>query len=161
LPAMYEYIDGYLENEYNALQASLKNLMNIVNYENILETCKMSHNVKFDIKFISKRWYTDPIQASDYSLIEGMAIEKLDSNEQINQLILICGSDTYQASIYTSITQKQEYAYGFSIAKSGLKFAFNNELQDLSSLEDKLDKSRQIIETDTEDKEEFEERSKK
>ncbi|RIB27241.1 hypothetical protein C2G38_2029558 [Gigaspora rosea] len=275
LPAAHEYTDGYLEDEYDALQASLENLLNMVNREDILETWKvflfdyhshshphyvillrdnmhlctclyiisngfycrhffsvfkMSRNAKFDIKLISKRWYTDSMQASDYSMIEGTAIEEIDSNEQMNQLISIRGSNAYQASIHTSITQKQEYAYGFGVAKSGLKFALDNGLVDefaeliekfienhtdvdannrmtievtrienpkklkhkgrpkilkstqivqdlnaenlnerqnlntkrsLSSQEDKSDKSRQIIETDTEDKEEFEERSKK
>ncbi|CAG8470633.1 6821_t:CDS:2 [Dentiscutata erythropus] len=36
-PDTHEYMNGYLEDEYDALQASLENLMNIVNHENILE----------------------------------------------------------------------------------------------------------------------------
>ncbi|CAG8820843.1 35076_t:CDS:2, partial [Gigaspora margarita] len=275
LPATHEYTNRYLEDKYDALQASLKNLLNMVNHEDILETWKvslfdhyshsypyyvillrdnthlytclyiisngfycrhffsifkMSHNMKFDVKLISNRWYTDLMQVSDYSIIEGMAIEEINSNEQINQLISICGPNTYQASIHTSITQKQEYAYSFGVAKSELKFALDNRLvdefaeliekfienhtdanvnnqimievtrienpkklkykecpkilkstpivqnlnaknlnkkqnlntkQSLSSQGDKSDKLRQIIETDTEVKEEFEKRSKK
>ncbi|CAG8788046.1 1584_t:CDS:2, partial [Dentiscutata erythropus] len=36
--------------------------------------------------------------------------------------------DIYQASIYTSITQKQKYAYGFGMAKDKLKFALDNRI---------------------------------
>ncbi|CAG8697807.1 1239_t:CDS:2 [Dentiscutata erythropus] len=161
LPAVHEYTDGYFENEYDALQALLENLVNMVNCENILETWKMSRNAKFDVKLIFKHWYTDPMQASDYSMIEGTAIEELDSNEQINQLISIRGPDAYQAT------------------KSGLKFALDNGLVDefagliekftenhtdvdvnnrMIIEEDKSDKLRQIVETDTE---EVEERPKK
>ncbi|CAG8470644.1 6822_t:CDS:1, partial [Dentiscutata erythropus] len=53
-----------------------------------------------------------------------------DVNKQMNQLISIRGSDTYQASIHTSITQKQEYIYSFGVAKSKLKFALANGLVD-------------------------------
>ncbi|CAG8716239.1 25053_t:CDS:2 [Gigaspora margarita] len=196
LSTAHEYTDRYLEDKYDALQASLKNLMNIVNCENILETWKVSlfdhysysysyysillnDNIHFDVKLISKHWYTDLIQASNYSIIEGAAIKELDLYEQTNY---------------------------FGIAKSGLKFALNNGLVDefagliekfienytnidannqmtieVTRIEnskklkhkghpkisksipskDKSDKLRQIIETDTKDKEEFEERSKK
>ncbi|CAG8842130.1 39240_t:CDS:1, partial [Gigaspora margarita] len=175
LPAVHEYTYGYLEDEYDALQASLENLLNIVNCKDILETWKvslfdhhshsypyyvillrdnmhlctclyiisngfycrhffsvfkMSRNMKFDVKLISKHWYTNPMQVSDYSMIKGTAIEEIDSNKQMNQLISIRGPNAYQASIHTSITQKQEYAYSFGIAKSGLKFVFDNELVD-------------------------------
>ncbi|CAG8553362.1 21565_t:CDS:2 [Cetraspora pellucida] len=130
LLAAHKYTDGYLEDEYDALQASLENLLNIVNHNTHLCTClyiisngfycrhffsvfKISRNAKFDIKLISKCWYTDLMQASDYSMIEGIVIEKIDSNKQINQLISIHGPNIYQASIHTSIIQKQEYAYDF------------------------------------------------
>ncbi|CAG8759174.1 20711_t:CDS:2, partial [Dentiscutata erythropus] len=38
--------------------------------------------------------------------------------------------DVYQPSIHTSIVEKQEYACGFNIVKSGLKFAIENSLVD-------------------------------
>ncbi|CAG8756546.1 8382_t:CDS:1, partial [Dentiscutata erythropus] len=34
----------------------------------------------------------------------------------------------YQTTIHANIAEKQKYAHGFSIAKSGLKFAIKNEL---------------------------------
>ncbi|CAG8795031.1 27746_t:CDS:2, partial [Racocetra persica] len=64
----------------------------------------VSRNAKFDIKLISKRWYTDPMQASDYSVILGISAVEFDTYEEINQVI--------------------------SIPKSGLKFALENRLVD-------------------------------
>ncbi|CAG8741864.1 3785_t:CDS:2, partial [Cetraspora pellucida] len=137
----------------------------------------------------------------NYSVIEGTDNVEFDENEEMNQLISICGPDTYQASIHTSITQKQEYAYGFGVAKSGLKFALENKLVDefvklierfignytgvdvnnqmtidvtcienpkrlkhkgrskMQKSSENQDKSRRMVETDTED-EEFEESSR-
>ncbi|CAG8837120.1 17580_t:CDS:2, partial [Gigaspora margarita] len=37
LPSAHESMDGYLEDEYDALQASLENIMNMVIKNNILE----------------------------------------------------------------------------------------------------------------------------
>ncbi|CAG8844519.1 41530_t:CDS:2, partial [Gigaspora margarita] len=174
----HEYEEGYLKDEYDALQALLKNIMNIVNHDNILEiwhislfdqrdhsyshyvvlladnthicTClyiisnsfyckhffaifKISCNTKFDIKLISKRWYTNPMQVSNYSIITGTTTTKFDTvkfgtSEEMNQVISIREHDTYQASIHANITEKQEYAHGFGIAKSGLKFILKNGL---------------------------------
>ncbi|CAG8611293.1 13367_t:CDS:2 [Dentiscutata erythropus] len=102
LPATHEYIDGYLENEYDTLQALLENLVNMVN-------------------------------PSDYFMIEGTAVEELDSNEQINQLISIRGPDAYQASIHTSITRKQEYAYVDEFAGLIEKFIENHTDVDVNN----------------------------
>ncbi|CAG8540844.1 24060_t:CDS:2 [Dentiscutata erythropus] len=113
----HEYMDGYLEDEYDALQASLENIINMV-----------SHNAKFDIKLISKHWYTDSMQASNYSVIPDTSYMEYDTNEEINQVISIHEPDIYRASIHNNITQKQDYAYGFGIAKSELKFALENVL---------------------------------
>ncbi|CAG8849096.1 17867_t:CDS:2, partial [Gigaspora margarita] len=152
-PSAHEYEEGYFEDEYDALQASLENIINIVNHNNILEvwhvslfdqrdhsyphyvvlladnmhicTClyiisngfycrhfsaifKMSCDAKFDIKLISKCWYTDPMQASNYSIITGTAAAEFDTVE--------------------FGTKKQEYAYSFGVAKSGLKFTLENGL---------------------------------
>ncbi|CAG8771481.1 8897_t:CDS:2, partial [Dentiscutata erythropus] len=107
LPSAHECTDGYLEDEYDALQASLENIMNIVNYKHILEIWKV---LLFD--------HHD--HSSDAT--------ELDMNEEINQVVSIRGSNTYQATIHASITEKQEYAHGFGIAKSGLKFAMENGL---------------------------------
>ncbi|CAG8461986.1 13927_t:CDS:2 [Cetraspora pellucida] len=62
----------------------------------------MSSNVKFDIKLLLKHWYTDPMQASKYSIIRDTATAEFNINEK--------------------------YAYSFGIAKSELKFALKNEL---------------------------------
>ncbi|CAG8565017.1 3468_t:CDS:2, partial [Cetraspora pellucida] len=107
LPDAHEYTDRYLEDEYDTLQASLENLMNMVNHENILEIWRVS---------LFNQYSTDNVE--------------FDENKEMNQLISICGPNTYQASVHTSITQKQEYAYGFGVAKSGLKFALENKLVD-------------------------------
>ncbi|CAG8645073.1 6462_t:CDS:2, partial [Racocetra fulgida] len=53
---------------------------------------------------------------------------EFDTSEEMNQVTSIRGHNAYQASIHTSITEKQEYAHGFGIAKSGLKFALENGL---------------------------------
>ncbi|CAG8821564.1 10667_t:CDS:2, partial [Dentiscutata erythropus] len=121
-PSAYEYAEGYLEDKYDALQALLKNIINIVNCNNILE---------FDIKLISNCWYIDPIQISNCSIITGTDtadIIEFDTKEEMNQVIAIHKPNIYQASIYACVTQKQEYAHGFGIAKSGLKFALENGL---------------------------------
>ncbi|CAG8508493.1 3884_t:CDS:2 [Racocetra persica] len=55
---------------------------------------------------------------------------EFDTYEEINQVISIRGPDTYRASIYNNIKQNQEYAYGFGVAKSRLKFALENGLVD-------------------------------
>ncbi|CAG8726356.1 25306_t:CDS:2 [Gigaspora margarita] len=181
LPNAHEYTEGYLEDEYDALQASLENIINMVNHENIIEiwrvslfdqhnhnyphyvilltdnthlciclyiisnsfycrhffnVFKMSRNAKFDIKLISKHWYTESMQASDYSVITSTAASEFntyeemnqDTYEEVNHVISIHGSNTYRARIHTSIVQKQEYVHGFGIAKNGLKFALENSL---------------------------------
>ncbi|CAG8610910.1 11480_t:CDS:2 [Ambispora gerdemannii] len=61
----------------------------------------MSRNAKFDIKLTSKRWYTDPMQASDYSVITGTTTAEFDTNEEMNLVISIHKHDTYRASIHT------------------------------------------------------------
>ncbi|RIB20483.1 hypothetical protein C2G38_2179177 [Gigaspora rosea] len=104
LPNAHEYVDGYLEDDI----------------------FKISHNAKFDIKFISKCWYTDPIQVSNYSVISGISAVEFDSNKEINQVISIHGPDTYRVSIHNNIMLKQEYAHGFGVAKSKLKFALES-----------------------------------
>ncbi|CAG8779512.1 17762_t:CDS:2, partial [Dentiscutata erythropus] len=127
-PSAHEYAEGYLEDEYDALQASLENIINMVNCDNILE---MSYNAKFDIKLIPNCWYTDSMQTSNCSIITGTDaadIMKFDTNKEMNQVIAIRGPNIYQASIHACVTQKQEYAHRFGIAKSGLKFAFENGL---------------------------------
>ncbi|RIB25832.1 hypothetical protein C2G38_403024 [Gigaspora rosea] len=83
---------------------------------------KMSCNAKFDIKLIPKRWHADLFREFDSLSIMGTTIEQ-DTIEETNQVISIRGPDVVQPSIYKDITQKQEYAHGFGIAKSGLKFA--------------------------------------
>ncbi|CAG8473319.1 8956_t:CDS:2 [Racocetra fulgida] len=88
----------------------------------------MSHNAKFDINLISKHWYINPMQASNFSIILGTIAMEFDTNEEINQVIYIHGPDANRASIYASIKQKQEYAHGFGVAKSRLKFALENGL---------------------------------
>ncbi|CAG8769188.1 666_t:CDS:2, partial [Racocetra persica] len=42
LPNAHEFTDGYLEDEYDVLQASLENIMNMVNRENVLEIWRVS-----------------------------------------------------------------------------------------------------------------------
>ncbi|CAG8688445.1 6898_t:CDS:2, partial [Racocetra fulgida] len=70
------------------------------------------------------------MQAADYSVITDTSVVECDANEETNQIISIRGPDMYKASIYKSIIQKQEYAHGFGVAKSGLKFALENGLVD-------------------------------
>ncbi|CAG8577830.1 12513_t:CDS:2, partial [Gigaspora rosea] len=41
-PKAYEYSEGYLEDEYDALQASLETIIEMVNHENILEIWRVS-----------------------------------------------------------------------------------------------------------------------
>ncbi|CAG8792699.1 18267_t:CDS:2, partial [Gigaspora margarita] len=93
-----------------------------------IDIFKISHNAKFDIKLISKHWYTDPIQAFDYSVILDTSTIEFNTNEERNQVISIREPDTYRASIHNNITQKQEYVHGFGIAKNGLKFALESGL---------------------------------
>ncbi|RIB18752.1 hypothetical protein C2G38_2036645 [Gigaspora rosea] len=59
--------------------------------------------------------------------IDTSAME-FDLNEEINQVISICEPDTYRASIHNNIILKQEYAYGFGVAKSMLKFVLESGL---------------------------------
>ncbi|CAG8776163.1 7543_t:CDS:1, partial [Racocetra fulgida] len=61
--------------------------------------------------------------------IMGQTVEQ-DTITEINQVTSIHRPDIIQPSIRTAITQKQEYVHGFGIAKSGLKFAVENELVD-------------------------------
>ncbi|RIB11402.1 hypothetical protein C2G38_2203515 [Gigaspora rosea] len=103
LSSAHEYMDGYLEDEYDALKASLENIMNM-------------------------HWYTDQMQVSGYSVITSSDAIEFDMNKEMNQVVSIRGSNMYQASIYASVTEKQKYAHGFGIAKSGLKFAMENRL---------------------------------
>ncbi|CAG8781397.1 5550_t:CDS:2, partial [Gigaspora rosea] len=86
LPSAHKYIDRYLENKYDALQASFENIMNMVNRNNIFEV-----------------W-----QSFDCSVIMGINIKNQDV--EMNQ---------------PRITQKQEYAHGFGVDKSRLKFIEN------------------------------------
>ncbi|CAG8645283.1 40999_t:CDS:2 [Gigaspora margarita] len=96
----YKYSEGYLEDEYDALQASLEAIVNIVHCETF-----------------------------DSLLIMDTTMEQ-DTIAETNQVISIREPDVVQSSIYKDIMQKQEYAYGFGIAKSGLKFAIKNGLVD-------------------------------
>ncbi|CAG8782222.1 8837_t:CDS:2, partial [Dentiscutata erythropus] len=91
-PKAHKYSEGYLEDEYDTLQASLETIIKMVNYENILEIWRL----------VLKHWYFNPMQESSISPI----------------------TDT------TAEHETQEYAYGFGIAKSGLKFAIDNGLVD-------------------------------
>ncbi|CAG8651951.1 23485_t:CDS:2 [Gigaspora rosea] len=148
-------MDGYLEDEYDALKASLENIMNMVNHDHILEIWKV---LLFDhrdysylhyvillidsthlctclyiistgsIAAIFSHWYTDQMQVSGYSVITSSDAIEFDMNKEMNQVVSIRGSNMYQASIYASVTEKQKYAHGFGIAKSGLKFAMENRL---------------------------------
>ncbi|CAG8540505.1 14187_t:CDS:1 [Racocetra persica] len=90
----------------------------------------MSRNTKFNVKLISRRWYTDLMQASNYTIIESTDSTEFNTNEEMNQLISIHDPDIYRASVHISIIQKQEYVYGFSVAKSRLKFVLENGLVD-------------------------------
>ncbi|CAG8780890.1 41382_t:CDS:2, partial [Gigaspora margarita] len=151
-PKAHEYSEGYLEDEYDALQASLETIIEMVNHENILEIWRVSsfdqhihsypyyviiladnthicRNAKFDIKLIPSCWYSNPIQVYNSSPIRG-TIADHETSIEINQVIFIRGPDIYQPRICKNITQKQEYTHGFGIAKSGLKFAIDNGLVD-------------------------------
>ncbi|CAG8852730.1 6478_t:CDS:2, partial [Gigaspora margarita] len=101
----------------------------------------------------------------DYSVISDTSTVEFNINKEINQVISICGPDMYRASIHYNITQKQEYAHSFGIAKSGLKFALEsglvNEFVELitgfienhtvqQSDQDSNTRCKQITETDTE-----------
>ncbi|CAG8750076.1 25657_t:CDS:2, partial [Racocetra persica] len=97
----YEYMNRYLEDEYDALQALLKNIMNMINYKHILEIWK--------------------VLLFDHYKHSSNAVE-CDKNEEMNQVIFIRGSNAYQTSIHTNITKKQEYIHSFGIAKCRLKF---------------------------------------
>ncbi|CAG8624634.1 17401_t:CDS:2, partial [Dentiscutata erythropus] len=104
-PKAHEYSEGYLEDEYDALQASLETIIKMVNHENILEIWRV----------------TLPITgttAEHKTVIE------------MNQVISICRPDIYQSKICKNITQKQKYG----IAKSGLKFAIDNDV-DITQIE--------------------------
>ncbi|CAG8715164.1 9187_t:CDS:2 [Cetraspora pellucida] len=109
------------------------------------------------------------MQALNYSVIEGIDNVEFDENEEMNQLISIHEPDMYQASIHTSITQKQKYVYGFGLKHKGCPKMqkSSKNVQDLTArnlnerqnLNVQQDKSSQMVETDTED-EEFEESSR-
>ncbi|CAG8640818.1 22693_t:CDS:2, partial [Gigaspora margarita] len=151
LPNAHEYTEGYLEDKYNALQASLENIINMVNCENIIEIWRVSlfdqynHNYSHYAIFLTDNSHlctclyiisNESIQASDYSVITVTTVLEFDTYEKINQdmygevnqVISIRGFDMFQARIHTSIVQKQEYAHGFGFAKSGLKFVLENGL---------------------------------
>ncbi|CAG8799882.1 13739_t:CDS:2, partial [Dentiscutata erythropus] len=124
-PNAHEYAEGYLEDEYNALQASLKNIINMVNRDNILEVWRVS---LFDRHNYSYSHYVILLKNNTYLCTDAANIMEFDTNEEMNQVIAIRGPNTYQASIHACVTQKQEYTHGFGIAKSGLKFALENGL---------------------------------
>ncbi|CAG8674184.1 7100_t:CDS:2, partial [Racocetra persica] len=136
LSKAHEYLERFFEDEYDALQALLETIINIVNQKNILEIWqhflsifKMSSNAKFDIKLVFKCWYTDPMQTSNSLLIIG-TIREQSMITETNQVMSIREADIFQSSIHANITQKQEYVHSFGVAKSRLKFAIENSLVD-------------------------------
>ncbi|CAG8785822.1 17315_t:CDS:2, partial [Gigaspora margarita] len=117
LPKAHEYSKRYLEDEYDALQASLKTIIEIVNYENILEiwrtffnVFKILSNAKFDIKLIPRHWYSNSMQVYNSSPIRGTIVDH-ETSVEMNQVISIHGPDVYQPRICKNIIQKQEIKF--------------------------------------------------
>ncbi|CAG8499715.1 10935_t:CDS:2 [Gigaspora rosea] len=139
LPNAHEYTEGYLEDEYDALQASLENIINMVNHEDIIEFWivflfdQYNHNYPHYVVLLTDNTHlctclyiiSNGTAASEFDTYEEM---NQDTFEELNQVTSIHGSDMYEARIHTSIVQKQKYAHGFGIAKSELKFALENGL---------------------------------
>ncbi|RIB21916.1 hypothetical protein C2G38_2175336 [Gigaspora rosea] len=212
LPNAHEYTEGYLEDEYDALQASLKNIINMVNCENIIEiwkvslfdqynnnyphyvilltdnsylcTClyiisnsfycrhffnifKISRNAKFDIKLISKHWYTESMQASDYSVIMGTAASEFDTYEEmnqdtyeeVNQVISIHGPDTTDSEGHTGVDTTEQTIVDINKIENPKKLKHKGhpklmgpmQQSVFQDLDTRQNKSRQITETDSED----------
>ncbi|CAG8853244.1 9402_t:CDS:1, partial [Gigaspora margarita] len=51
LPNTHEYTEGYLEDVYNALQVSLKSIINMVNSKNIIEIWRVSLFDQFNYNY--------------------------------------------------------------------------------------------------------------
>ncbi|CAG8714013.1 2500_t:CDS:2 [Dentiscutata erythropus] len=145
-----EHLDGYLEDEYDTLQASLETIINMVDQENILEFWRVSlfdqhinqyphyiilladNTYLCTCLYIISNGFFYSKQVLDSLSIIGTTVEH-DIVTEMNQVISIRRPDVYQPSIYT-IDEFVGLISGFIKNHTGINI--NQQMQvDISQIE--------------------------